>query len=64
MFLMPFQTFLFSINPDGQIILFADGYLTGVEDTFGSFVIFDQAVDIVVEFAALDKCDRIGKRSL
>ena len=55
MLLMPFQAFFFAINPDGQIVLFTDGNLAGVEDTPGAVVETQQHVAVVIQPTALDK---------
>ena len=55
MLLMPFQAFFFAINPDGQVVFFADGNLTGVKDTPGAVVKTQQNVAVVIQPTALDK---------
>ena len=57
---MPFEALLFAINPDCEVVFFADGYLAGVEDASGAVVEAEEAVAVVVEPAALDENAQVG----
>ena len=52
---MPFQPLLLAVNPDGQIVLFADGDLAGVQNAPGAVVEAKQDVAVVVELPAFDE---------
>ena len=60
MLLVPFQAGLLAVDPDREVVLFADGDLAGVQDALGPVVELEQAVAVVVHLASLDEGRQIG----
>ena len=54
-FLMPLDTGLFSVYPDGQIVLLANTDLRGMQESLGPALKLEQTVAVIVQTSALDK---------
>ena len=59
-FLVPLDAAQLAVNPDVEVVFFANGNLRTMKDTLGAAGETEQDVGVVVEFAALDKTGEVG----